>query len=524
LQGLTDVRRSGLLIPLFSSASSESWGIGEIADVAFTARWLAGAGQRVLQLLPLNEMAGGQHSPYSAASALAIDPIFIRLAHVPEFAALGGEAALDDKAREALGRVRALPHVDYDAVRRLKRAALERAFARFCDREWARGSDRAVALRRFIEAEKSWLSDYALFRALQDRAGGRAWTEWPGPLKERDAQALAAAHVELAHEILFYEYVQWIADSQWQDARRAAREHGVQLFGDLPFMVDTNSADVWLHQERFRLDVSVGVPPDAFSTTGQNWGMPLYCWDKMAADGFPWLRQRAARSAKLFDGYRVDHLVGFYRTYGRPLDGGPAFFTPSEEPAQVALGERVLGIMRESGAEIIAEDLGVVPDFVRASLARVGVPGFRVHRWERFWSADGQPFRDPREYPALSVATTGTHDTEPLAVWWDNAAPAERIAAAPSIGDRPFDADVRDRLIEALFGSGSDLVLFPVQDVFGWRERINEPATVNDTNWTYRLPWSIDRFDDEPEARACQTRLREWAAAHGRARQAEGPP
>jgi 4-alpha-glucanotransferase len=272
------------------------------------------------------------------------------------------------------------------------------------------------------------------------------------------------------------------------------------------------------------LDVSVGVPPDAFSATGQDWGMPLYNWDAIDAAGFPWLRQRAARSAALFDGYRVDHLVGFYRTYGRPRDGSPAFFTPDDEPRQTALGERVLHIMREPGAEIIAEDLGLVPDFVRQSLARLGVPGFRVHRWERYWDAEGQPFIDPREYPAATVATTGTHDTEPIAVWWDHASIEERRKIDGAIADRAFDETVRDRLLEMLFASGSDLVLVPIGDAFGWRDRINEPATVNEQNWTYRLPWPIDRLNAAPEAAERQAFLRAASVRSGRFAREEGRP
>jgi 4-alpha-glucanotransferase len=326
-------------------------------------------------------------------------------------------------------------------------------------------------------------------------------------------------------EVLFRQYLQWLAADQWRAARQAA--HPVALFGDLPFMVDRDSADVWARQQQFRLDASVGVPPDAFSATGQDWGMPVYRWDVIEADDFRWLRERARRSADLFDGYRVDHLVGFYRTYARPRDGSPAFFTPAEEPAQTRLGERLLAIFRESRAEIVAEDLGTVPDFVRASLWRVGVAGFRVLRWERHWHTQGQPFRDPSEYPSMSVAASGTHDTEPMAVWWERASAEERalVNRLPTIQrltggrgllDAPYVPAVRDALVEALLASGSDLVEFPIQDVFGWRDRINEPATVDDTNWSFKLPWPCDRLDEIPEARERQSALKEWSARHAR--------
>ena len=292
-----------------------------------------------------------------------------------------------------------------------------------------------------------------------------------------------------------------------------------------------DSADVWTRQDEFRLDVSVGVPPDAFSATGQNWGLPAYRWDVLTERDFPWLRQRGRRNADLFDGYRVDHLVGFYRMYVRPLEGGEGTFTPAVQAEQVALGERVMSVFRESGAEIIAEDLGVVPDFVRESLARLGIPGYRVFRWERHWKVEGQPFRDPVEYPPVSVATSGTHDTEPLAIWWENAPSKERLAALaiPSIRAR-LSADDRasaaseprlrpavlDALLEALFSSRSDLLILPVQDVFGWRDRINQPATVGDQNWTWKLPWPSDHLVTEPEARRVAGRLRAWAERHGR--------
>jgi 4-alpha-glucanotransferase len=520
-------RSAGLLLPLFSFPSTHSWGIGDIGDLAPMTAWLAAAGQTVLQILPINEMAAGQASPYSAISAMAIDPLYIRVPDVPEFEAIGGEGSLSAEDRSTLAAVRDLPYVDYANVRRLKETALRAAFEYFQTAEWQKGTARAEAFRRFIGMEAWWLDDYALFRALHAREGARPWTEWPSALQRRDPAALDQLRRERSEDILFFQYVQGQAAAQWQQARRRAAASRVRLFGDLPFMVDGHSADVWARQHEFRLDASVGVPPDAFSEAGQDWGMPVYRWDVVAAGGFQWLRDRARRSADLFDGYRVDHLVGFYRTFGRPLGAGASYFTPSDEAEQQTLGEHVLAIFREPGSEIIAEDLGTVPDFVRASLARLGVPGFRVLRWERLWNEDGQPFRDPADYPPLSVATSGTHDTEPLADWWAGLPEVDRlkIAALPTIvriangvdvRSAPFDPVVRDILLEALFASGSNLLLIPFPDIFGWRDRINEPATVTGRNWTFRLPWPCDHLADVPEARERQAALRQWAERHGR--------
>ena len=163
--------------------------------------------------------------------------------------------------------------------------------------------------------------------------------------------------------------------------------------------------------------------------------------------------------------------------------------------------------MSAPGARLIAEDLGVIPAFVRETLGRLGIPGFKVFRWEREWDREGRPFKDPKGYLRDSVATSGTHDTEPSALWWDEAPAEERLAASQLLGpdrclpDGEFDDCIRDAILEALFTSGSDIALVPIHDVFGWRERINTPASVDDANWTWRLPWPVEDLQIDPVAR-----------------------
>jgi 4-alpha-glucanotransferase len=277
------------------------------------------------------------------------------------------------------------------------------------------------------------------------------------------------------------------------------------------------------------MDASAGVPPDAFSKTGQDWGLPVYRWNVVAERDFSWLRERARRNAVLFDGYRVDHLVGLYRTFGRPRDGAP-FFNPADEGDQILQGERILQILMQSGATIVAEDLGVVPDFVRASLERLGVPGSKVLRWERAWHVPGQPFVDPAAYPARSAAMTGTHDTTTLAGWWDEAPQDERAAVAAmlaSAGAPGLDPDagwndrLRDALLTSIYRAGSQELFLPIQDIFGWRDRINTPATVTDQNWTFRLPWPADRIAGATEATERAAFCRAQASAAGRGRRAD---
>jgi 4-alpha-glucanotransferase len=516
-------RHAGLLLPLFSAPGRSSWGIGELRDWPVLASWLSAAGLDFVQVLPLNEMAPDQHSPYSAVSAMAIDPIYVTVPAVPEFVAAGGEQALPADLRAQLATIRDAERIEYNAVRALKMKALRTAYDHFVEHDWRQDSKRADALRAFLQREDSWVTDYALFRALREQYALKPWWEWDAPLARRDSAALAEARQVLFYEWLFFAYVQWLADSQWREARDAAGPIGV--IGDLPFMVGSDSADVWVQQHAFRLDATVGAPPDAFSETGQDWGLPAYRWDVFEAEGDQWIRARARRNAALFDGYRVDHLVGFYRTYVIPAAGGEGDFSPADEPAQLALGERVMAAFLESGARVIAEDLGTVPAFVRESILRLGIAGYKVLRWEREWDAEGQPFRDPEQYPSTSVATTGTHDTETLVEWWESAPDDERqlVSTIPFLERRQFsgteaacDPATRDVLLELLVASTSDLLILPVQDVFGWRDRINVPGTVAEENWTWRLPWPVEDLLTEPEAVERAATLRGWMKAYQR--------
>src|SRR5688500_10586159 len=187
------LRRGGILVPLFSLASSCSWGIGEIGDLVPMMRWLASAGQHLLQLLPINEMPLGETSPYSALSAMAIDPQFISIGALEDFDAIGGEAALEGPLRQTLEAVRVSGTVNYHKVRDLKQAVLRRAFTHFRDTEWKSGTRRASSFRAYMDEQSWWLQDYALYRALKARHEERAWTDWPDPLRCREEGALAAA-------------------------------------------------------------------------------------------------------------------------------------------------------------------------------------------------------------------------------------------------------------------------------------------------------------------------------------------
>ena len=493
-------RQSGISVPLFAIASSHSWGLGEFADLPMFARWLQEAGQSLVQILPINEMPPIESSPYSAMTAMALDPIYITMANVPDFAGLGGELVLDGAEQAELKRLRAAQRIPYGAIRRLKEKWLRRGFDRFLKLEVSRGSPRAARFDAFVAAQSWWLDEYVLFRALHALHDEQSWTTWPERLARAEANAIAAIRPSLMLEMRYRAYLQWLAAEQWAEAKRLSWP--VKVFGDLPFMISADSPDVWARQSEFRFDATIGVPPDAFSETGQDWGLPPWRAGVMASNDFAWMRARARRYGDLYDGFRIDHLVGLYRMYVRPIDKShDNFFDPADEPSQIALGELLIGILAgaDTRPSVIAEDLGSIPPFVRESMARLDLPGLKVLRWEKHWDREGQPPIDPAEFPERSVATTGTHDIEPLAATPEGATEEQRAA-----------------VLQSLLSAGSSLTLIPLQDVFGWTDRINTPAVVDDINWTWRVKSPVDNWLNPEEAMERADQLKAWTRAAGR--------
>jgi glycogen operon protein len=506
--------RAGVLMPLFSIRSATGWGLGEIADIPRFAAWARRAGFSVLQLLPVNQVSGADPSPYAALSAFALDPVYLSLDQCEDFVAAGGRPALPEESRQRLEALVAAPLVDWTAVRAIKRQGIELAFGRFLRDEWNRKSPRAKQLAAFMRDSRAWLDDYALFVVWHEQFN-TGWLDWPAGARDRDPATIDAARKEKREQLLCANWAQWQLELQWSKARRAARAAGVDLMGDLPFMVGIDSADVWSNRDLFRSDLHVGTPPEEGSPEGQDWGLPVYDWGALEREDFSWIRARAARAAALFSFNRVDHVIGFYRTYFRSVDRKNSGYTPADEGAQLRLGETLMRIMSQRG-EVVAEDLGAVPDFLRPSLARLGVPGYRVLRWEK----DGERFRDPASWPAISVATNGTHDTDSTADWYDQLSPEERarLGELPGLGDldpkKPFDDEVRDRLLAVLYGAPSALCLIPFQDAMGSRERINRPGSVDPANWSYRAAVTVEDLATEHEN---TERLARLAAQSGRA-------
>ncbi len=519
-------RLSGVTIPLFSVRTRADWGIGQITDLPAAAGLFLLGGQRLLQVLPTHELADGETSPYGALSAFALDPIYITVEATPEVDAELVRRALGEAGLAELERVRRSKTVDYAAVRTIKRRALRAAFDRFRERELAKNTARARELFAFVDREADWLRDHALYAALRASHAGYGWSTWPAHERDRSPEVLALASSPrddggLGTQVLEEMYLQWVAHEQWRVARAELKRQGISLMGDMPFIVGGESADVWAHRDQFQTDVSLGAPPDDFSADGQSWGLPAYRWPVMDADNLGWLRARAAHSAELFDRFRIDHVVGFFRQWikkeAAPGEPSRGRFDPEPEAEQRARGEKVLRAMLEAAGRgsVIAEDLGVIPPYVRETMTRLELPGYKVLPWER--DENFIP-RDPRAFPELSVATWSTHDTLPITQWWYELEDWERERLAKLDGI-PLDLPEAERelaLIRLLLSSRSELTLLLAQEILGDKARINLPGTVTDQNWTWRLARPIEDLLEDPAVTARLAAIRRLAVAANR--------
>jgi 4-alpha-glucanotransferase len=536
-----DRKIAGVLAPLFALRTEDDLGIGDLAALREFVDWAADIGFKLIQLLPINEM-GGDHSPYNAISAVALEPTTLHLApgspeHLTQddFDAVVSEFDLGKLRKGA---------VKYGPVRRLKLALLEKAYERF-----AVDKGRASAFDAFCENEAPWLNDYSFFRALMERNRGReTWDQWPE--EQRDPQSarewLARQPEEWRRRFEerenFYRYVQWIAARQWEEARLYGEKRGVALMGDIPFGVNLYSADVYSQREQFAIEWSGGAPPEPYfkddeftQKWGQNWGIPLYRWDVMRTRNLDWWRWRVRGVRKIFHVFRIDHVLGFYRIYAFPWrptrnqeflplswdamrekTGGafPQFYPRDDSTAENSEGNRREGedylraILEESGAtRVVGEDLGTVPDYVRPSLRSLGIAGFKIPQWENY--QDGRTIPGS-EYQRISVATYATHDHKPVRAMWEDAfeemsAETEqarndltKIAAfAGTIPPQPendYDRHFYPTIMEALFRSESWLALVMITDLLARKDRFNVPGTAAGSNWSRRLWKTVEQL------------------------------
>lgn len=509
-------RISGVLLPIFSLRSSQDFGIGDFGCTEGFFRWMKEARQRMWMLLPLLPTAPGDPSPYATRSAFGLNPLFIDLHQLPEFNDAGGLNALSAAEVNQLAEARAAPRIRYDLVFSLKNAALRRAFDRFYETEWKQQGERARRFGKFRTRMADWLDAYSLFAAISDEQGQKGWWDWPQPLRQREPAALEEVRARLEREVLFHAWQQWVAEEQWHHVRELARAQGVLICGDEPFIIGQNSADAWSHPQLLRRDARLGVPPDAFSADGQDWGLPYFDFQAIAQEDFAWLKFRARMAADYFDLRRIDHAVGYFRQWIRDQRTPKGRFIPPDEASHRALGEQVFRLLSEEESGIIAEDLGVIPPFVREILSRLQIPGYKVMRWER----DDGVYRNPHQYPKVSLATTGTHDTDTLREYWETAPEEDRLGVGKVYPEfaglapgKEFTPEIHRALLAAAENAASDLCVLPWQDVLGTMDRINLPGSIGDANWSYRIAQRTEELLQEPQTRRAASFLAELTDA-----------
>ena len=305
-------RGAGVAVPLFSLRSEQSFGVGEFADLQLLGDWCAKSGQKMIQILPINDtsmsMTWADSYPYNTVSSFALHPLYIRLSDVGY---LRGEA--DRAEMEALkAELNAQPEMDYERVVKAKIKYLRKMYEQL----GARCMD-SKSFRDFEKQNRAWLMPYAVFSVLRDKYKTADFTKWDTFSKFIEKRCAAFAERN-EKEVGFYYYMQYHLDRQLRKVRDYLHSKGVVLKGDLPIGVSRTSVDVWQNPELFTTTSSAGAPPDDFSAEGQNWGFPIYNWEKMAEDDYAWWRARFAKMSDYFDAYRIDHILGFFRIWAVP--------------------------------------------------------------------------------------------------------------------------------------------------------------------------------------------------------------
>ncbi|MEV5955492.1 4-alpha-glucanotransferase [Streptomyces sp. NPDC051987] len=403
-------RSYGILVQLYSLLSRHSWGMGDLGDLARLADWAgrtAGAG--FVQVNPLHAAVPGaptDPSPYRPSSRRFPDPVHLRPEAVPEYAADPAVADRAGQLRSAVLDQGAL--IDRDAVWELKREALETAAAAPLT------PDRQAAYDAFRAAEGQALEDHATWYALAERHGSD-WHRWPEALRDPRSPETARARAELADRVGFHARLAWLTVTQLTAAQRAAREAGmpVGIVHDLAVGVHPAGADAWAQQDHFAAGMSVGAPPDAFNARGQDWGLPPWRPDRLAASGHAPFRELLRALFRYAGALRIDHVMGLFRLWWVPEGRPPTEGTYVRYDAEAMLALLALEATR-AGAVVIGEDLGTVEPGVRETLQRHGVLGTSVLWFERDWDGDGRPL-PPEGWRADCLATATTHDLPPTA-------------------------------------------------------------------------------------------------------------
>lgn len=481
-----DDRRAGVLQPV--SALGGSGPIGDLDGAISFIDWLVDAGVGLWQVLPLVP-TDSNGSPYSTWSTLSGNPDLVGLAWCVRAGLLPPQARLPARAR--------VDYAEASITKRLLVLEAAQSLLNQPDHVWSED------LKQFLDTQ-TWARDAAEFYALRKAHGETPWWEWSDELRRKVPAAVKQALKGREEDVETWCAALFLFERQWAEVRRYAASRGVRMVGDVPIYVGQDSVDVWSNQDMFLLGDDgrpthvAGVPPDAYSETGQRWGNPLFDWKAMAKDGHRWWIRRIERLLQHCDAMRVDHFIGFSRYWSIDATeetalNGEWLKGPGREVFDAV--ERALGTL-----PLIAEDLGSVDEGTVALRDSLGLPGMRVLQF----GYDGNPdnIHYPDNHPTFSVAYSGTHDGPTMRGWWDDLSDDERNR----VGAGHDGEEAVRTLVDRTLQSDAVWAILPLQDLLGLGKeaRMNTPGTI-EGNWMWRQP---RRELDAEVARDLRKRIR----------------
>lgn len=521
----------GWMLQLYALRSDRSWGIGDLGDLREFVEWTAREHQSGAVLLNPLHAPGPTHpvqpSPYTPSSRRFANPLAIRISDVDAYR----RADPDTRAEVDALRVSAsTPRVDHDLVWGAKRDALELLW---------RSEGRPDPLDD--AAVSDGLRDWATYCALAERHGGR-WSRWPEPLRDVQGTAVADARRELAPRVAFHAWVQRQCAEQLSTVRTAASDAGMSLgvLHDLAVGVDADGADAWALADVLATGVSIGAPPDNFTPRGQDWGLPPWRPDRLAATGYAALRDMLRAVLAHADGLRIDHVAGLWRLWWIPPGDGPDRGTYVYYDADVMLAVLALEAHR-AGAIVVGEDLGTVEPEVTEALADNEMLGCAVSWFTRDTDAPGEPLLPPENWPTRAAASISTHDLPTAAGFLrsehvraradlglldDVAGEQERADAEraewlallqaqgllPAGDAEPEEASIIVALHRFLASTPSQLKLISPYDVVGEPRQPNLPGTVDEyPNWRLPLPLTLEQLRADPRVAEITAAFRDEA-------------
>lgn len=486
----------GFVLMLSSIFSKNSCGYGEFLDLLPMIKWAKSIGFDFFQLLPIND-SGLDNSPYNPISTFALNPVYISL-HALKY--VNDDQELKTLLEKYQNSSRS-QYFDYSRARKEKFI-----FLKLYKEKYFSKISKEPSYKAFVK-KYSWVKEYALFNALCEDQECHNWHKWPSNLKKLSTAKKTTLFKKFENEINFHILHQYLCFKQFHQVKEFADKTKFSILGDLPFLVSKFSFDAWFFDKLFLMDYSVGSPPDDLTPNGQDWDFPAYNWDELIKSDYEWWKLRLKVSQEFYHIYRLDHIIGFYRTWNVPKgklskDGA---FCPSDPKVWLEHGRRFLKMMiKNSNMLPIGEDL-VIPQTIKDSMKDLGICGTSILTWQRAGSG-GLDFIPYPLYVNASITHIASHDTVTLAQWWKKFPKTCKQFCLWNGWKytKELDHEKRFKILKASHSTSSlfhasllqeYLALFPkLVDKDHNKERINYPGTPSKGNWRYRFKISVEEI------------------------------